>query len=270
MQRISSYTPIRQNKTVSFGNYPAGGVGDSAYTKEQRKAKQLEEIAKLASDSKPSAIKSFTIVSALMCASALTGSAVSGRFFNVLNGLGAFKKLTPKVALGLEKLQTKLQDINPENLSNFKKTTINAMKSGVEYLEKTSRYGVEEQIAKVNAKKAKRIQTLGQTIKKKNPDIKFTKEELKAKVNQHIAENQDQQKYFDERINEIRDIKGTNLSKKITKASAATVMGIGALKEASKDCDNNGVPDCVEYSKASKETTQKLTAALLDCALDSI
>lgn len=270
MQKITSYMPIRQNNATKFGNYQPVGVSDSAYTREQRKAKQLEEIAKLASDSKPSAVKSFTIVSALMCASALTGSAVSGRFFNVLNGLGAFKKLTPKVALGIEKLQAKLQDINTDSLSKCKKTIVNSIKSGTDYLEKTSRYGVEEQISKVNAQKARKIQTIKQTIKKQNPDIKFTKEELNNKVEEFISTKQEYQKYFNEKQNEIRDIKGTNLSKKITKASAATVMGVGALKEASKDYDNNGVPDCVEYNKASKETTQKLTAAILDCALDSI
>ncbi len=270
MQKITSYIPIRQNNSTNFGNYQTVGISDSAYTREQRKAKQLEEIAKLASDSKPSAVKSFTIVSALMCASALTGSAVSGRFFNVLNGLGAFKKLTPRVALGIEKLQIKLKDINTDSLSKCKKNIVNSMKSGIDYLEKTSRYGVEEQIAKINAKKARKIQTIRQNIKKQNPEIKFTQEELKNKVEQYIAEHPELQKYFDDRLNEIRDIKGTNLSKKVTKASAATVMGVGALKEASKDCDNNGVPDCVEYNKSSKETTQKLTAALLDCALDSI
>lgn len=261
-------TPLKHS--ANFGR--TAEFNRNEKTQEELKAEKLEQIAKLAAEANkgPSAIRSFTIVSALMVASALTGAAVLGRFFNLLNGMGLLKKITPKISSGLEKLGKRLGSAENVEAKGIKAALKKGAIKTVEFLENTSKVGIEEQLAKLNSKKARKMVAIRRDILKANPDKKFTKQEIKHAVQEAIKTNPKYQDYFKNITHEMNDLKGSNLAKKSTRAGAATVMGTGALKEASRDEDKNGVPDCVEYNHAKKEATQKFTAALLDVALDSI
>lgn len=264
-------TPIKPS--VNFGKKEPKNTEsfENGKSPEEIKAAKLDKIAKAAqSSNSPSSFKSFTIITALMGASALTASALSGRLFNVLNGVGAVKALSTRTTKLIEKAGSSLakQSI-PEQGSKVKTKAIEYSKKGIEYLKDLSDNGVEDQINKLVAKRSRKISAVRREVLKANPEKTYTKKELKELVQEVLQNDVKVKKEIETINNQIKDVKGANLLKKTTRVTAATVTGIGALTEASHDGDNNGVPDCVEYKKANKNATQKVTAAILDCALDS-
>lgn len=276
MTQISSQyysTPIKQyTKSVSFGRSESTST-DTDYrekSSEELKAEKIEKIARqLESTGKPSALKSFTIVAALMSASALTASALSGRLFKFLNGVGAVKRISKATINGIDTLSLSMKKVNVKNKESFKGYAVKYAKEFLNSLNNLGKKGVEDELQKLSAKKSRKLAAIRTAVVKANPDKKFTKEELKKAVQEEIANNEKYRKSLQDIDNMIKDIKGSNLLEKGTRATTATVAGAGALTEAAKDNDNNGVPDCAEYGRSNKEATQKLTAALIDCALDS-
>lgn len=267
MIKMSSYNAIPLRNSVSFKQT----IELDGYAfDDKRKVQKLEELAEMAKEAPPSAAKSFVVVSTLMTASALTGAAASRRAFDFLHKLNAFKNITPKVPAALNALSTRVKNVNMADASKFKKAVVNSAKAVFESLDDLAKNGVEEKLKKVASKKTNKIKSLRSIVRKANPGVQYTQEQMAKAVDELITKNPEYKKVFNDFQKEANEILGTNLSRKATVASAATVMGVGALKEASKDLDNNGVPDCVEYGRAKRESSQKLTAALIDCALDTI
>lgn len=265
-------TPLKNS--VNFGTRYTDSTesyrgGKSA---EEIKAEKLERLAQKAKESgNPSAMKSFTIVAALMSASALTASALSRRFFNFLNGMGTFKKISTGSTVLLDKLGEKLSHMKIADKTGIKAKLHTYSQKAVEGLQKLSKNGVEDQLNKEIARKSRKLASIKRAIVKANEKagIVMSKEELKLAVQKEIENNPQYKQDIAKINNTIKDIKGSNLLKKATTATAATVAGTGALTEASKDVDNDGIPDCIQNSRADREATQKFTAAVIDCALDS-
>ena len=271
MLQINPYNSIQQTPKakLNFGQYQYDNQGKTA---EEIRAERLAEILEKASKSEkmPSAARSFFIIGTLMSASALTGAALSRRFFNWANDIGLLKKITPAVSNSLEKAKVRLDAINKESLGKIKQAILKATNGIVNYLDDASKCGVEEKLSAELKNQTSLVNRVKKQVKKENVGKTFSKEELQKAVNAMI-ENNPEYKTEAAQINKtIADIKGTNLARKATQLTTATVMGAGALKEASRDENNNGVADCIEYKHAQKEATQKATAAILDMALDTI
>lgn len=281
MLQINSYnlysTPIKPS--VNFGRKSAKETeeNEGGLTPEEIKAEKLVKLAQKAKEAdKPSAFKSFTIVAALTGASALTAAALFGRLFNVMNGVGMLKAFSARTMKLLEKSGSNLAERNLiQEGSSFKNKISQYAKKGVDYLQDLAQNGtnIEAQVRNIKTNSAAEINKLKKAIRKEvlnaNKGKNLTKTELNAIVKDAIKNDEKIKKELEMLNINILDAQGANLLKKGTKATAATVTGVGALSEASTDNDNNGVPDCVEYKKAHKEATQKVTAAILDCALDS-
>lgn len=258
-------------RNTSFGSRHADyGSRDNEMSTAELKAAKIEEMAQKIAESQktPSTARSFAIVAALMVASALTAAAAAGRFYNLLNQIGALKKVTPKVSENIEKYAKKFN--TEEVAKGFKGTVKRGVGKALAYLETQSKYGIEEKLAGFNRKKSRKVGLIKKELIKNMPELGKDKKALNDALGKAIETNPKYKEFFDSLNKQAHDAKGSNITKKVTKATAATVMGYGALKEASRDADNNGVPDCVEYRKANKEATQKMTAAILDCALDTI
>ena len=255
-----------QNKYQSFG------ISSGKEKATQRQAQELEKLAKQAKseDRSKNAFRSFAIIAALTTASTLTGAAVAGRVFNVVNGLGGLKKIAPKLANGVDYLAEKSKNINVKNAGKVKKALIEGYQKSIKYVEELSTSGVEEKIAALKKSQSGKMLSIKKAVLKKNPELKGQKDKIKQAVQQAIDSTPEYKEFLDNITKQIQDLKGSNLFKKMSKTTSATVMGAGALKEATRDTDGNGIPDCAEYRRANKETTQKLTTAIIDAALDNI
>lgn len=274
MLQITSHnnysTPLKNS--VKFGKKPTDTESyKDEKTSEQQKAEKLEKLAMAIQKSdNPSAAKSFTIVAALMSASALTAAALSRRFFNVLNGVGAIKKVSTGTTKLIEKLGNKVTRIEIANETGIKAKLQTYTQKAIKGLEDLSTNGIENRLKELSSDRSKKLAEIKRAIKAANPDKTFKRNELNSAVKEELAKNEKFRNELRDIDNLIKDAKGSNLLKKATTATAATVAGTGALTEASKDADNNGIPDCIENKRANKEATQKFTAALIDCALDSL
>ena len=273
MLQFNSYNSIQQTPKakINFGEGRYGSYNSEGKTAEEIKAERIARLIEDASKSEkmPSAARSFFVIGALMSAGALTGAALSRRVFNVLNEMGLLKKITPAVSNVLEKAKGRLDSINKDSLGKIKQAILKATKGTVNYLDDASKCGVEEKLTAELKNQTKLINKVKKQIKKENVGKTFSKEELQKAVNEMLENNPKYKSEAAEISKTIADIKGTNIARKATQATTATFMGATALKEASRDENNNGVADCIEYQHAQKEATQKAKAAILDMALDS-
>ena len=224
------------------------------------KAEKLEKLAEIIQENKkaPSALKSFSIVGALSLASGLTAAAVTGRIYNFMNqATPLLGKAGRYVLNNLGKAQEYVAE-TAKKQEGFKAAILKTGDKILIWLKDLSKNGAKKDLAEIAHKDKAELTNLKNQIKaaaaKKGE--KLTVKEVNAEVKKHIQKEQE-------------EAMGANLLKKGVKTLAGGTAGIGALKEAATDENKDGIPDVVQGKDAHKKATEQVTAALIDCALDS-
>ena len=228
---------------------------------EEFKAEKLEKLAEIINDKNkqaPSALKSFTIVGALSLASGLTASVVTGRFYNFINQATPFLGKIGRYALNnLGKAQESLAKAAKQT-EGAKATVLNAGNKTLVWLKDLSKNGVKKELAEVAHKDKTELANLRKQIREAaaKKGNKLTAKEVNTELKNRLQL-------------ETEEVMGANLLKKGTKTLVGATAGIGTLKEAATDENKDGIPDVVQRKDAHQKATEQVTAALIDCALDS-
>ncbi len=224
------------------------------------KAEKLEKLAEIIKDNNkaPSALKSFAIVSSLSLASGLTASVLTGRFYNFINQTTPYLGKIGRYALkNMAKAQEQLAK-TAKQTEGVKATILNAGNKTLVWLQDLSKNGIKKELAEIAHKdksELSKIRTqIRESAKKKGEKLspKDVNDELKKRLQI-----------------ETEEAMGANILKKGVKTFAGTTAGIGTLKEAAADENKDGIPDVVQRKDAHQKATEQVTAALIDCALDS-
>ena len=229
-------------------------------SEDEFKAEKLEKLAEIIKDNNkaPSALKSFGIVGALSLASGLTASVVTGRFYNFINQATPYLGKVGRLALNnLGKAQEYVAQAAKKQ-EGFKATILKAGDKTLVWLKDLSKNGVKKELAEIAHKDKAELASLRKQIREaaaKKGD-KLTAKEVNAELKKRIQ-------------TETEEVMGANLLKKGTKTLAGATAGIGTLKEAATDENRDGIPDVVQRKDAHQKATEQVTAALIDCALDS-
>lgn len=225
------------------------------------KAEKLEKLADAIRENNhtPSALKSFAIVGALGLASGLTASAVSGRLYSFLNqATPLFGKVGRKVLTSIAKAQQELSQHVSKKQKGVKAVLINSGNKALIWLQDLGKNGIKKELSEIAHKDAKELAALKKQIKSaaEKKGIKLTVKDVNAEVKKIIQKEQE-------------EAIGANLMKKGTKTLVGGTTAFGTFKEAATDENHDGIPDVVQKKDAHKKATEQVTAALIDCALDS-
>ena len=229
-------------------------------SEDEFKAQKLEKLAEIIKENNktPSALKSFTVVGALSLASGLTAAAVSGRLCSLLNQTMPFLGKTGKFILNnMSKAQEHLAQAAKKH-SGVKAKLLKAGDKALVWIQDLSKKGIKKELAEIAHKDKAELARLKKQIRDaaSKKGIKLTPKDVNAEIKKQIQK-------------ETQEAMGANLLKKGTKALVGGTAGLGTLKEAATDENHDGIPDVVQKRDAHKKATEQVTAALIDCALDS-
>ena len=229
-------------------------------SEDEFRAEKLEKLAEIIKDNNkaPSALKSFTIVGALSLASGLTASVVTGRFYNFLNQATPYLGKMGRLALNnLGKAQEFVAQAAKKQ-EGIKGTLLNAGNKTLVWIKDLSKNGIKKDLAEISHKDKAELSKMRAQIREaaKKKGEKLSPKEVNDELKKRIQI-------------ETEEAMGANLLKKGTKAFVGTTAGIGTLKEAATDENKDGIPDVVQRKDAHQKATEQVTAALIDCALDS-
>lgn len=230
-------------------------------TDEEFKADKFQKIAEMVQkDNKaPSALKAFAVVGSLSAASFITASVVSGRIFNFLNSANpAINVLGRNIKKGLTTAQGILAEKAAQNTKGLKGKAAKLTNKTLTYVENLAKHGAEKEIKEILSKSKQEIAEIKTLIKSQaeKKGIKLSVKEVNAEYKKYLEREKD-------------GALGANLLKKATKGIFGTTAGVGTLKEAATDENNDGIPDVIQKKDAHKKAKERVTAALIDCALDS-
>lgn len=243
-------------------------------TKEEITAKKLEEFAEMAGSKGPGAGKTLSIITALTLASGLTAAALGGRGFVFANDLiPKLSIIERKLYSGFNNLSQKIGKAALEKKSGFKASILKTADKAMTSIKKYSEHNVEKELKAIAQEESAAIKALKKKIilglKQENSEIVYTKKSMAEALKKAMKNNEEYSELLNS-FNKERDLlKGTNLLKKSVKISAGTVAGAGALKESTADRNNDNIPDCVQRRNSHKSATKQVTAAIIECALDS-
>lgn len=230
---------------------------------EEFKADKFQKLADLVKkeEKAPSAIKSFAVVGALSAVSALTAATISGRFFNFIHtATPAMNVLGRNAKKGLDKAIVFINEKVALNEVGLKGKTQKATQKVLNWLDSVAKKGAEKDIKEITNRTKDEIKVIKDKIK---ADI------IKKTGNKRPLAKEIQTVYDEQVTKEINEKVGSNLLKKAVKTTAGTTAGITALKKATIDENKDGIPDVVQKKDAGKNATEQVTAAIIDCALDS-
>ena len=224
------------------------------------KAQKLEKLAEIINENKkaPSALKSFTIVGALSVASGLTAAAVSGRLYGLLNQTMPILGKAGKYVLNNMGKAQKYISQAAKKQEGIKATLLKAGDKTLVWFQDLSKKGIKKELAEIAHKDKAELANLRKQIREAaaRKGQKLTAKEVNAELKNRLQ-------------NEAQEAMGANLLKKGTKTFVGATAGVGTLKEAATDENKDGIPDVVQGKDAHKKATEQVTAALIDCALDT-
>lgn len=217
---------------------------------------------------KPNTLKTFAIIAGLVAASALTASALCGRFYNFFSGNTKFiDPMAKRFTKFFDNLKSKIGNINDSKAGKVKKYIKTKAQNIIEYTDKFSKQGIEDKLETLSINKNAKIDSIKKSLIESKKGLQ--EEDLSKAVENKIVADKDLKAFFDKITEEEKQLKGTNLLKKSIKLGVGTAAGVGTLKEATIDENFDGIPDCVQKKDANKNATKKVTTALIDAALDS-